>query len=139
MLGLFPVLMMVFLGLWWDVHCTGYFGSTEYMNKSFQETVEMVVPAIEDYRCEHGHLPDSLDGVQGLVKNWRNSYIDTTRWDCMHIDYYHWGDSAYTLVRYGWWAKYLSAPNFEGYLFYHWDDDGDSVRVDTVFTALVAQ
>ena len=132
MLGLFPVLMMVFLGLWWDVHCTGYFSSDEYMDKCFQETVERVVPHLEAYRSEHGRLPDSLC-VEGLVKNWKNSYFDTTRGNFMGIIYYPLDDSAYAIVHIDRWAKYVLAPKFEGYVFYHWDEDGDSVRVDTVF------
>lgn len=50
----------------------------------------------------------------------------------MMIIYYHSGDSAYTLTQIDWWAQYVSAPNFEGYLFHYWGESGDSVRVDTV-------
>ena len=133
MLGFFPVLMMVFLGLWWDVHCTGFFYSEEYMDESFRKTVEMVVPKIEAYRSEFGHLPDTLN-VEGLKNGWgENNYIDTTRWDCMNVFYRNWDDSAFAIIQYGWWARYVSAPKFEGYLFYHWDEEGDSVRADTVF------
>ena len=138
MLGLFPVLMMVFLGLWWDVHCTGYFKSEEYNDERFREMVERVAPQIEAYRIEHGHLPDTLE-IEGLKRLDGNGYIDTTRWDRMIIEYYYWVDSAYALVGYGWGERYVSAPKFEGYVFCHWDEDGDSARVDTVFTALAAQ
>ena len=131
LLGMFPLLLMVFLGLWWIVHCTGFFLSDEYNDKCFRKTVEMVVPNIESYRYEHGHLPDTLR-IKGLVGNWENSYVDTTRGNYMMIIYYHSGDSAYTLTQIDWWAQYVSAPNFEGYLFHYWGEAGDSVRVDTV-------
>lgn len=132
MMGLFPVFLMIFFNLWWDVHCTGYFLSNDYSQKRFQETVEMVAPKVEAYRDEYGHLPDSLS-MEGLARNWGNSYIDTTRWDHVGIIYYHWDDSAYVLVHTGSWARYISAPNFEGCLFFQRDDSVDSVRVDTLF------
>lgn len=133
MLSLFPVLLIVFIGLWWDVHCTGYFCSEEYGKESFHKTVEMVAPKIEAYRSEYGHLPDTLF-IEGLDNGWKeNVYIDTTRWDRIHIIYHHWDDSAYALVHIDWWARYVSSPNFEGYLFYRWDEDVDSMRADTIF------
>jgi hypothetical protein len=132
LLGLFPVLMMVFLGLWWDVHYTGYFWSAEFQEKRFREMVERVAPQVEAYRSEHGHLPDTLS-IEGFANDWgENGYIDTTGWDCLGVMYHHWDDSAYVLVHRNWWAKYVSSPKFEGFLFRHWDDEGDSVRVDTV-------
>lgn len=130
MLGLFPVVIIV-LVLWWDVHNTGYFMSEEYMEKQFCEMVERVVPQVEAYRSEHGHLPDTLS-VEGLVNDWGNMYIDTTGREYVGFIYHH-DDSTYALVHRNSRAEYVSAPMFEGYLFYHWDEEGDSMMVDTVF------
>ncbi|MBP5328220.1 MAG: hypothetical protein J6Y98_09980 [Bacteroidales bacterium] len=133
MLGLFPVLMIVFLGLWWDVHYTGYFWSEENMEKRFREMVERVVPQVESYRREHGHLPDTLN-LEGFANDWgENSYIDTSGWDYLGFIYHKWDDSTYVLVHKNEWAKYVSSPKFEGYYFFRWDEDGDSMRIDTLF------
>ena len=133
MLGLFPVMMMVFLGLWWDVHCSGYFTSEEYLRKRFCEMIEKVIPQVEAYRNEYGHLPDTLR-LEGFRDGWEvNDFVDTTAWNYMGFIYHHFGDTAFVLFSEGFWAKFVSAPQFEGYLFPHWDDEGDKIRVDTVF------
>jgi len=124
--------MMVFVGLWWDVHCTGYFYSEEYMNESFRKTVKRVVPEVEAYQSEHGHLPSVLS-VEGLIYTEEdNVYTDTTRWDRMEVVYRHWGDSVYT-IRLNSWAQYVSSPGFEGYLFSYWDFEEGNIKMDTVF------
>lgn len=137
MAGLFPVLMMVLIGLWWDVHCSGYFMSEEYKDARFRETAEKVATQVDAYRSEHGHLPDSLC-VEGIIKCWWDeiSYIDTTKWDWQEFIYQHWGDSAYTLISSNWRARFVSSPKFEGYVFHHWDKEVDSIRVDTVLRTL---
>lgn len=133
MLGLAPLMMMVLLGLWWDTHCTAHFQSEEYGEASFRETCDRVVSWIDDYRNEHGHLPDSLM-AEGLVLYWAdNCYVDTTKWDQMEFKYYHEGDSAYSLVDICPRMRCLSTPKFEGYLFHHWDEGTGQMRVDTVF------
>ena len=136
MIGLAPVMLMVVLGLWWDVHCTGFFWSYEYEEESFRKTGGKVVRWVEDYQSEYGHLPDSID-AEWLAKSWdgdyyMNTYIDTTKWDNIAFTYRHWGDSAYIIVSDNQRMRFLSAPAFEGYLFYHWDEETDRMKVDTI-------
>lgn len=130
MAGLTPLMVMVLMGLWWDVHCTGYFFSEEYNEGCFREACDGVVAWVEDYRRENGHLPDSL-AIDWLVPYDGWAYVDTTRWDRMVLHYRHWGDSVYKLVH-DYWAWYVSSPEFKGYMFWRWDGEWDSVRVNTV-------
>ena len=134
MAGLAPVMMMVLLGLWWAGNSTGYFQSEPYGETRFRETCDKVVFWIEHYRNEHGHLPDSIK-VEGLFKNcnWgKGIYVDTTKWKWEEIFYRHWDDSAYTIVSFSHHGRFLSTPEFAGYLFSRWDKERDSARVDTV-------
>ena len=132
MLSLTPVMLMVLLGLWWDIHWTGFFCSYEYEEASFRETGSKVVTWVEDYQSEYGHLPDSIE-AEWLAKSWDGDYyIDTTKWDNIEFSYRHWVDSAYTLVSGNQRMRFLSAPEFEGYLFYHWDEETERMKVDTI-------
>ena len=133
MIGLAPVMIMLLLGLWWDVHSIGFFSSEEYHEASFRETGDRVVAWVEAYRCEHGHLPDSLM-VGGLMTSggYDVGYIDTTKWNCLGFYYFHWGDSVYAIELAHGIGRYLSTPVFEGYLFYRWDEEMNGIRVDTV-------
>ena len=132
MTGLAPVMMMVLLGLWWDVHSSGYFTSETYGEARFREICHKVATWAEDYRNEHGHLPDSIE-VEGLFKGYgKGIYVDTTKWKWEEIFYRHWDDSAYTIVSFSHHGRYLSTPEFVGYLFSRWDKESDSARVDTV-------
>ena len=130
MVGLFPVLMMVFLGLWWDTHSVGFFWSEEYVEESFKETVKMVKTHVDAYRTEYGHLPDSLC-AEGLVLYWGdNTYADTTKWDRNEFIYQHWDDTAYSITSIGEWMKFVSSPRFEGLIVYRWDESRGSVRME---------
>ena len=132
MIGLAPVMFMVVLGLWWDVHCTGFFWSYEYEEESFRKTGSKVVKWVEDYQSEYGHLPDSIE-AEWLEKGWiEDCYIDTTKWDNLAFFYRHWGDSVYIIVSDNQRMRFLSTPEFEGYLFYHWDEETEKMKADTV-------
>lgn len=50
MAGMTPLMMMVLLGLWWDVHSAGFFYLEEHDEASFRETCERV--ATRDYRVD---------------------------------------------------------------------------------------
>ncbi|MBR1550059.1 MAG: hypothetical protein IJ634_05415 [Bacteroidales bacterium] len=134
MVGLAPLMMMVLLGLWWDTHCTAYFGSPENREASFMETSERVVMWVEAYQWEHGHLPDTLK-TEWLYKDWDYDwyYYDTTKWHWQEFVYHHWDDSAYIIASANRRYRYISAPQFEGFLLRRWDEASDSERVDTVF------
>lgn len=130
--------IFVLSGLWWDTHCTGYFCSSEYGKLRFMETCERVATWVDDYRKEKGHLPDTLN-TGWLYLNREDypwlCYYDTTMWDRMVFEYRHWGDSAYIIELLEWVeGRFISAPEFEGYLFYRWDWAQDTlVGVDTVY------
>ena len=130
--------ILVLLELWWDTHCTGYFFSPEYIKSCFMETSERVATWVDDYRSEKGHLPDTLN-IGWLYLNRDDypwvCYEDTTGWDWMPIEYLHWGDSAYSISYLRWWGyRFVSAPGFEGFLFFRWDEEKDTVsRVDTIY------
>lgn len=132
MIGLAPVMFMVLLGLWWDTHCTGFFWSNEYEEESFRKTGSKVVSWVEDYQSEYGHLPDSIE-AEWLAKSWDGDcYIDTTKWDKVAFTYRHWGDSVYIIESDHRRMRFLSAPEFEGHLFYHWDEETERMKVDTI-------
>ncbi len=127
MTGFFPLLLMVFIGLWWDTHCTGYFISDEYNEASFVKVSQKVSAWIDEYRSEHGRLPDSLQ-IDGLTKSrWEeNFYYNEGGYERVEFSYRHWED-AYKLVSSGGGSLFWSMPDSSGYVFRRWDADGDSV------------
>jgi hypothetical protein len=124
-------MIMVLLGLWWNVHCTGFFWSLEYEEASFRETGDRIVTWVEEYQSEHGHLPDSIE-AEWLTKDcYGEYYIDTTKWDQVAFSYRHWSDSVYIIESDHQWMRFLSTPQFKGYLFCHWDEKTGEMKVDT--------
>lgn len=133
MVSLAPVFIIVLLNLWWDTHCTGFFHSSDYGEASFRETCDRVAAWVEDYRLEHGHLPDSISArwvAKGGMDPWF-CYKDTTKWDHQSFSYRHWGDSVFTIESPK-WGRFLSTPELDGYLIQRWDYEADRMRVDTI-------
>ena len=129
MAGLTPVFLMVFIGLWWDTHCTGYFGSEQYCESRFTEVSQKVAVWIDNYRDMHGRLPDSLQ-IDWLTKGrWdENLYYDTEEYNRVEFWYRHRiDDDAYKLVSSCGWHQFWSTPDSSWYLFRRWDAEGDSV------------
>ena len=129
MMGLFPVFLAVFIGLWWDTHCTGYLTSQEYCESRFVDVSQRVSAWIDDYRREHGCLPDSLQ-IDGLTKSeWEDGlYYDTYDYNRVEFHYRCWhDDDAYKLVWPGGWLVFVSTPDSSWYVFRRWDAESDSV------------
>lgn len=129
MAGFFPVLLMVFVGLWWDTHCTGYFCSAEYQDSRFIDVSQSVAEWIDDYRREHGRLPDCLQ-IDWLVKSkWEeNFYYDVEDYNSVEFQYRCWSDeNMYKLVTPGGRRLFCSTPDSAWYVFNRWDAEADSV------------
>lgn len=129
MAGFFPVLLMVFVGLWWDTHCTGYFCSREYNESRFVDVTQRVSEWIDGYRNEHGRLPDSLQ-IDWLIKSkWEeNFYYDDEDYHRTEFFYRYWSDeNAFRLVSLGGYRQYFSTPDSSWYIFSHWDIEADSI------------
>ena len=134
MLGLAPLIMMVILGLWWDLNSMSFFYSAEYEEASFRETCDRVAMWVDDYRREHSCLPDNLD-AEGFVKGYgENRYIDTTKWDRVEFIYQH-DENSYKLESINDWLTFKSTPEFEGYVFFIcWERDEitNEIRIDSI-------
>ena len=129
MAGLFPVFLAVFIGLWWDTHYTGYFGSKEYRESRFIDVSQRVSAWIDDYKNEHGRLPDSLQ-IEWLIKSeWEeNVYYDEEDYVDVCFHYRCWSDeNVYKLVSLGGWELFCLTLDSSWYVFRRWNVEGDSV------------
>ena len=128
MAGLTPVFLMIFIGLWWDTHCTGYFVSDEYFKARFVEVSQKVSAWIDDYRAEHGRLPDSLQ-IDGLERSeWHeNTYCVGMDYTSVSLYYIRWtDDDVYKLVSPDGRAHFISTPDSSWYLYQDWDFEADT-------------
>ena len=124
-----PLIIMVLMGLWWDLHSTWYFFCSDFVEKNFIETGDRVAAWIDDYRSKQDHLPDSL-AVEGLTQGYcANRYIDTSKLNHVEFKYSHSGDSTYILTNIYDYMTFESTPSFAGYVFYR---DWEAI-LDTVF------
>ena len=136
MLVLAPVFFMIFFGLWWDTHCTGYFGSYEYNDARFIEFTQKASEWVEDYRNQYGCLPDTLKvdclRLDTLAVEWEGAiYEDTSIWRWTSFRYRHDGTS-YTFTERGGYRRFISTPDSALYVFRWWYWTGDSMACDIV-------
>ncbi len=133
MLGFAPVFFMVFIGLWWDTHCTGYFTSEEFYESRFTEFSHKASVWVEDYRRQHGCLPDSLQ-IEGLERSrWEeNLYYNSFEYICTEFYYIRRPNETYAFAEPGGWRWYVSTPDSSWFEFRRWDFKGDSSVVVVV-------
>lgn len=131
MAGFFPVLLMVFVGLWWDTHCTGYFASKEHLESRFIGIAQEASAWVEDYRNQYGCLPDTLEVdclmFDTLAVKWEGAiYVDTSIWRWVSFYYRH-DETSYAFVTRGGYRRFISTPDSSWYIFSYWDIEADSI------------
>ncbi len=129
MAGLTPVFLMIFIGLWWDTHCTGYFGSTEYYMPRFVEVSHHVSAWIDDYRAEHSCLPDSLQIDWLTASEWEeNVYSEDRKYNSVSFRYVQCtDDDGYKLVDLDGRARFVSTSDSSWFSYCYWDFEADTV------------